>query len=292
MSKETLHVVPNEGGWAVKRAGNERNTSTHATQRDAIEAANDLAKDGDVVVIHRADGTIRARTTYTDPASNQNGSDNSSRDRVGPEDVMSVGSRVSWSAILAGVVVGLAVYVTLGLMALALGVTTVDYMRSRTFEISAAIAALFCLLVALFVGGCVASRTTAGEQPTEALIYGLLVWATTFAIMTVAGTSLGIGMGSWVQQVNRYGEEGLTPSEMQDRLGWNDDQTQKYAQLYSKSGDLQTNMSLTAMAWWTVGATLLSILAAVGGAIVGAGPELVLRRIRERRRIVVAARPG
>jgi hypothetical protein len=290
MSKETLHVVPNEGGWAVKRAGTDRNTSTHTTQRDAIEAANDLAKDGDVVVIHRADGTIRARTTYTDPASTQNGSDNGSRSKLEPRDVVSVGSRVSWSAILAGVVVGLTVYMTLGLLAMAIGVTTVDQMRSKTFETSAAIAALFCLLVALFVGGFVASRTTAGEQHGEAMIYGLLVWATMFAVMVTAGTSMGVGIGTWVQQVNNYGEEDLTPDNVQEQLNLTDDQAVKYAKVWSKSGNLRTNLSLPALAWWTVGAAVLSILAAVGGSIVGAGPELVLRRWRDRR--VAVARAG
>src|SRR5215204_5340851 len=65
MAKSVLHVVPhNHEDWAVKREGNERASSTHATQKEAIEAARELAKELDDIVIHRPDGTIRERVTY------------------------------------------------------------------------------------------------------------------------------------------------------------------------------------------------------------------------------------
>jgi len=40
-------VVPHDGSWAVKREGNERASSTHKTQREAIDAARELATEGD-----------------------------------------------------------------------------------------------------------------------------------------------------------------------------------------------------------------------------------------------------
>jgi hypothetical protein len=64
MAKDVLHVVPHEQAWAVRREGNERVTTTSPTQRDAIEAARELAKEQDDIVIHRPDGTIRERVTY------------------------------------------------------------------------------------------------------------------------------------------------------------------------------------------------------------------------------------
>ncbi len=42
MAKDTLHVVPHDDSWAVKREGNERSSSTHSTQKEAIDAAREL----------------------------------------------------------------------------------------------------------------------------------------------------------------------------------------------------------------------------------------------------------
>lgn len=59
------HVVPYDGGWAVRGEGNERATSIHHTQADAINAAREIAiKQRSEVVIHRTDGRIRDRDSY------------------------------------------------------------------------------------------------------------------------------------------------------------------------------------------------------------------------------------
>jgi len=59
------HVVPTKGGWGVRGAGNRRLTSVHPTQREAAEAARDIArKQRSEVVIHRRDGRIRDRDSY------------------------------------------------------------------------------------------------------------------------------------------------------------------------------------------------------------------------------------
>ena len=59
------HVVPRGDGWAVRGAGNERDTSHHATQREAIERAREIAqKRRSDVVIHRPSGQIRDRDSY------------------------------------------------------------------------------------------------------------------------------------------------------------------------------------------------------------------------------------
>src|ERR671912_2470582 len=106
MAKDVLHVVPNDAGWGVKREGNERFSSTHGTQREAIDSARNLAHYGDDIVIHRPDGTIRERVTYTAaPGTNAEAqvsevdaraSDGESRATLRPRDLVSVGSRVSW----------------------------------------------------------------------------------------------------------------------------------------------------------------------------------------------------
>jgi hypothetical protein len=64
MSKNQ-HVVPNPRGWAVKGAGNQKATSVHETQREAIEFARQIAMNqGSELLIHGRNGQIRERNTY------------------------------------------------------------------------------------------------------------------------------------------------------------------------------------------------------------------------------------
>lgn len=69
MSKKGQHVVPNSGGWSVKKAGSVRSTSIHATQAEAIAVATRIAKNqGTELYIHGRDGRIRERNSYgSDP---------------------------------------------------------------------------------------------------------------------------------------------------------------------------------------------------------------------------------
>ncbi len=43
MSKN-VHIVPHPDGWGVKIEGNERATSVHRTQQQAIDAGRDRAR--------------------------------------------------------------------------------------------------------------------------------------------------------------------------------------------------------------------------------------------------------
>jgi uncharacterized protein YdaT len=59
------HVVKTDNGWSVKGAGNSRATSTHKTQKEAIDKARDIAiKQKSEVVIHGKDGKIRDKDSY------------------------------------------------------------------------------------------------------------------------------------------------------------------------------------------------------------------------------------
>jgi uncharacterized protein YdaT len=59
------HVVKRDEGWAVRGAGNSRDTSHHPTQAEAIGAAREIARNqGSEVVIHRPDGRIRDKDSY------------------------------------------------------------------------------------------------------------------------------------------------------------------------------------------------------------------------------------
>ena len=59
------HVVPRDGNWAVRGAGNSRDTSVHGTQGAAIHAARAVAQNQAAeVVIHGRDGKIRDSDSY------------------------------------------------------------------------------------------------------------------------------------------------------------------------------------------------------------------------------------
>lgn len=62
---KNVHVVPHPQGWAVQIEGNERATSVHDTQRDAIDSGRDRARrDGTEFLIHGENGRIRERDSY------------------------------------------------------------------------------------------------------------------------------------------------------------------------------------------------------------------------------------
>jgi hypothetical protein len=66
MAKATnIHVVLRNNGWIVRKENTYRATSVHQTQRDAVAAAREIARNQSVqLLIHRRDGRIRSRISY------------------------------------------------------------------------------------------------------------------------------------------------------------------------------------------------------------------------------------
>ncbi|MDA2928377.1 DUF2188 domain-containing protein [Acidobacteria bacterium AH-259-O06] len=65
MTKRNQHIVPHEGGWAVKGAGNQRATSVHDTQQEAIDVGRKIAGNQSTeLFIHGRDGRIRYRDSH------------------------------------------------------------------------------------------------------------------------------------------------------------------------------------------------------------------------------------
>lgn len=63
--KKNQHVVPTGDKWAVKGAGNEKNTRVVNTQKEAIDIAREIAKNQQSeLVIHRPDGRIRDKDSF------------------------------------------------------------------------------------------------------------------------------------------------------------------------------------------------------------------------------------
>lgn len=63
------HVVPSNDKWAVKGEGNSKATKITSTQKEAIVAAKEIAKNSNSeLVIHGKDGRIREKNSYgSDP---------------------------------------------------------------------------------------------------------------------------------------------------------------------------------------------------------------------------------
>jgi len=60
-------VVQRDDGWAVKGEGNSKDTSHHDTQKEAMNAARDIAKNQkSEMFVQGRDGKIRERNTYGD----------------------------------------------------------------------------------------------------------------------------------------------------------------------------------------------------------------------------------
>lgn len=59
------HVVTHGSGWGVRGEGNNKVTSVHPTQREAIEKARAIAVNQNAeVFIHGQNGRIRERNSY------------------------------------------------------------------------------------------------------------------------------------------------------------------------------------------------------------------------------------
>ncbi len=65
MPKKNVHVAKHNDGWAVKKEGNQRASSVHPTQKQAIDAGRDAAKaERSELVIHGRDGKIRDKDSF------------------------------------------------------------------------------------------------------------------------------------------------------------------------------------------------------------------------------------
>jgi hypothetical protein len=62
---KTQHVIPHNGKWVVKGAGNQRATRIVVSQKEALKIARRIARNQGVdVVIHGRDGRIRDKDSY------------------------------------------------------------------------------------------------------------------------------------------------------------------------------------------------------------------------------------
>lgn len=105
------------------------------------------------------------------------------------------GMKVSWGGIWGGVLVALGALMLLTSLGVAIGVSAVNPGQTdpSTVGTSAGIWTAISLLVALFVGGMVATRIGAITDRTTGFFEGVLVWVVSLLIMAYLASS-GVGM--------------------------------------------------------------------------------------------------
>jgi hypothetical protein len=149
----------------------------------------------------------------------------------------------------------------------------------------AGIWAAVSLLLALFVGGMVATRIGAIFDSTTGFFEGALVWVVSLLLMAyLAGSGIGMVAGGAFKLVGgatqaisgavaqRNGDAAQAAGDVARQLPQAAEQAKERAsQLYDKAQQKAQEMKpeATKAAWITFGALVLSLLAAVLGALAG-----------------------
>jgi hypothetical protein len=114
--------------------------------------------------------------------------------------------RISWAAIFAGVLIAVVIQITLSLLGIGIGLSTVDATTEENpvqgLGVGSAIWYVVSSLIALFAGGWVAGRLCRTNQDFDGAIHGLLTWSivsllTLYFVTTAIGSILG-GVGRLV----------------------------------------------------------------------------------------------
>ena len=104
-------------------------------------------------------------------------------------------TRLSWGAVVAGVVIAVAVQLVLGILGAGIGLTMVDPVEGTTpgaagFGIGAGIFWLITTVIALGAGGYAAARVAGVHDRFDALVHGLVVWGVTLILTLYLLTSV------------------------------------------------------------------------------------------------------
>jgi hypothetical protein len=105
-------------------------------------------------------------------------------------------STLRWGAILAGVVVGIALQLALTLLGVATGLSTIDVGATDTSANATAplLWAGISMLIAAFVGGYVAARSSGLKRKSDGILHGATAWGVTTLLFVVLAASAGGSM--------------------------------------------------------------------------------------------------
>jgi len=188
------------------------------------------------------------------------------------------GMKVSWGGVFGGVLTAVGLLMLLTALGVAVGISAAQpgETEASTLGTGAGIWAAAALLISLFVGGLVSTRIGAIFDSTTGFFEGALVWVVSVLLMLYLATS-GVSMlaGGTLNLVG--GAAQAIPAQTQQQAGDIASQAKdKIGQAVesAKSGGLQQKAeqmkpAATRAAWITFGGLVLSLLAAVIGAMLG-----------------------
>ena len=165
-------------------------------------------------------------------------------------------------AIIAGALVAFSVFLLLGSLGTAVGLSASGGGR---FGVAAAIWTIVVSLVSLFLGGWVAGQFAIGESQGEAALYGVILWGVVFfalLMLSVAGVNMGLGA--------MVGSNGgpMNPSDF-DRLTTGMGLTEVQIQGLRQNLSSPPRSDASSLAWWTFFSILISMASSVLGGITG-----------------------
>lgn len=195
-------------------------------------------------------------------------------------------ARISWSAIFAGSALAAVISLTLYLIGLGIGGSTLDTTapgdQLRSLAVPSGIWAGVSTIIALFVGGWCAARLSPSVLRTEGVLHGLVTWGfvtiATFWLIGSAVTSVLGGAAGLAQSALPAASQQAGPADrqrLQEQAGNAASEAQQRAPAaVGKAGSAVGKGSLAG----AIGILTGGLAAAVGGAV-GAGGRV--RSVRE-----------
>lgn len=189
---------------------------------------------------------------------------------------------VSWGALFAGAAASLGVWILLYALGLALGLSTIDPNDNDTLRASGIFTGVWGLatpLVALFVGGLVAGRSSGTIGRGGGALHGLVVWSLTalgglFLVANlfggVLGSAVAVGQKVASKAIAQPGTDATAPAdgvvgEVNEAIG----RVQTKAANNIKAGAIEAAPETGTVFWVVFGALLLGALAAIMGGAAG-----------------------
>jgi MFS family permease len=192
----------------------------------------------------------------------------------------SVYSRISWASILAGAVIAFALFVLLGMLGVALGLSESPAASAQTVANRQYGWLITAVVLPLFLGGWVVGQCTVGTSRREAAVHGLVLWGIVLAVvayLVIQGVTFGFNTLLEMAGLARVNVQ-VKLTELKNisaEVGVAAEQVRQAGEhIKEKAAGLEGLRT----AWWAFLGLLGSMLAAVVGAVVGASLPTMLRR--------------
>jgi hypothetical protein len=184
------------------------------------------------------------------------------------------GIRVSWGGIWGGVLSAVGLLLLLAALGLAVGITATDPQQADagTLGTAAGIWAAASLLIALFVGGMVATRIGATYDRSTGFWEGALVWVVSLLLMAyLASSGISSLAGGAFSVMGARQQAAATAAAPQGGAGMVDQMKSRIGEatgaIQQKGAEVKPAASRAA--WATFAALVLSLAASLFGAMAG-----------------------